>query len=105
MKTVLVVVIMSVCLTVPLIRNTEAVRANQATGLRIAIRSGEIDGTNDGPKRVLFAGKSDPAQVPAKDSSKTRQAIPGKTANPVGVENLSGRLVERGKPKKKKESQ
>jgi hypothetical protein len=101
MKAILPLVILSLCLPVPILRCVEVARANEGTHVQKAIRPGGPLRNNHESERIRLAEQSGPVRTPVKDSSKPSYKQPSKTANPIKIEDLSGRLVERGKQKKK----
>ncbi len=101
MKAILPLVILSLCLPVPILRCVKVACANEGTHIQKPIRPGDPLQNNHESERIRLAGQSGPLRTPVKDSSKPSYQHPSKTANPIKIEDLSGRLVERGKQKKK----
>ena len=101
MKAILPLVVLSLCLPVPILRCVEVACLNEGTHVQKTIRPGGSLRNNHESERIRLAEQCGPVRTPVKDSSKPSYGQPSKPADPIKVENLSGRLVERGKQKKK----
>ena len=102
MKAIFVMVSLVLFLPASVLRCADMPRARQGTDVQGKIRAGNLLRANPDPGRILLAGRSGPAHAPVKEMSDAGRVRPRKTAHPVKVEELSGRLVERGKGKKKR---
>jgi hypothetical protein len=101
MKAIFLVVILTFFLPAPILRGAGPVRMHEGVDIQKAIPAGDLRGNILEPTTIRLAGRSGPVRAPDKDSQRKSSVHPGKTASPVKVEDLSGRLVERGKRKKK----